>query len=276
VAASLAVAIRQARLYEQAQQEIAERLRAEETLRRYAADLEARNAELDAFAHTVAHDLKNPVTSVIAYAQVLELELKKLKPEMVRRFVRIINDNGHKLSDIIDDLLLLSSVREREEIDTHPLDMGHIVAEAQRRVSNLIEELHGKLVYPDTWPVAVGYGPWIEAVWANYISNGLKYGGEPPQVELGYSVADNGWVRFWAQDNGRGLTAHEQARLFTPFERLSQMRVQGHGLGLSIVQRILKRLGGQVGVESENVPGKGCVFYFTLPGLAIDDVQGTR
>jgi signal transduction histidine kinase len=270
VAASLAVAIRQARLYEQAQQEIAERLRAEKRLRHYASDLEARNAELDAFAHTVAHDLKNPVTSVIAYAQVLESERNRLQPEVADKCVQVIAQNGRKMSHIIDDLLLLSHVREQHEIQIQPLDMGNIVAEACRRLRYMIEDLEGELLYPETWPVAVGYAPWIEAVWTNYISNALKYGGKPPRVELGYSVAGNDWLRFWARDNGPGLSAQEQAELFTPFERLSQMRVQGHGLGLSIVQRILNRLGGKVGVESENQPGKGCIFYFTLPALTRD------
>ncbi len=268
VTASLAVAIRQAQLYERAQQEIAERLRVEETLRRYAADLEARNQELDAFAHTVAHDLKNPVTSVIAYAQVLERELDMLQPEMRQKFTHVIVQNGRKLATIIDELLLLSSVRQMDEIEVSPLDMAKIVAEARGRVLYLIEEYQGEIALPESWPVAFGYAPWVEAMWTNYISNGLKYGGTPPHVELGAAVQDNGWVRFWVRDNGPGLSPEQQARLFTPFERLSRMRAEGHGLGLTIVQRIAKRLNGQVGVESEGVEGMGCTFYFTLPGLS--------
>jgi two-component system sensor histidine kinase/response regulator len=70
-------------------------------------------------------------------------------------------------------------------------------------------------------------------------------------------------IRFWVRDNGPGLTPEEQARLFTPFTRLHQESVQGYGLGLSIVQRIVEKLGGQVGVES--VIGQGSTFSFTLP-----------
>jgi two-component system sensor histidine kinase/response regulator len=70
-------------------------------------------------------------------------------------------------------------------------------------------------------------------------------------------------ARFWVQDNGPGLSTEAQARLFTPFTRLDQVHVQGHGLGLSIVRRIVEKLGGQVGVESR--PGQGSRFYFTLP-----------
>jgi two-component system sensor histidine kinase/response regulator len=117
--------------------------------------------------------------------------------------------------------------------------------------------------------VALGYGPWVEAVWTNYLSNALKYGGRPPKVTLGATEMGNGWIRFSVVDNGPGLSQEEQARLFVPFERLHQARSEGHGLGLSIVQRIVKKLGGQVGVESTGEAGEGCEFYFTLPALPI-------
>jgi PAS domain S-box-containing protein len=268
LAASLAVAIRQARLYERAQQEITERMQAESTLRISNRELEARNAELDAFAHTVAHDLKNPVTSIVGYADVLSKNRETLPDDMQDQFLLVIGRNSHKLASIIDELLLLASVRGKEEIELHPLEMGRIVAEARGRLLHLIEEHRGEISLPETWPVALGYAPWVEAIWTNYISNALKYGGRTPRVELGSSADEGGWVRFWVRDNGPGLSPQEQARLFTPFERLHQRRAEGHGLGLSIVQRIVAKLGGQVGVESDGLPGQGCTFYFTLPALA--------
>jgi two-component system sensor histidine kinase/response regulator len=116
---------------------------------------------------------------------------------------------------------------------------------------------------PKTWPVALGYGPWVEEVWVNYLSNGLKYGGQPPRVELGATAQPDGQVCFWIRDNGSGIPPEAQTRLFTPFTRLDQVRAEGHGLGLSIVRRIVEKLGGQVGVKSE--AGQGSVFTFTLP-----------
>jgi signal transduction histidine kinase len=150
------------------------------------------------------------------------------------------------------------------EVRVIPLHMVNVAADARQRLAFMIEEYGAEIVIPQSFPVAMGYGAWVEAVWANYISNAIKYGGRPPRVELGATAKPDGMVRFWVQDNGPGLSPEEQAQIFTPFTRLDQIRAEGHGLGLSIVQRIVDKLGGEVGVESE--PGVGSLFYFTLPG----------
>jgi signal transduction histidine kinase len=169
---------------------------------------------------------------------------------------------AHKMSNIIDELLLLASVR-REQVTLEPLAMETVVAQAWLRLSHLHEKYRPALVVPDHWPTAVGYAPWVEEVWANYLSNGLKYGGRPPRLVLGATPEAGGQWRFWVQDNGPGLSAAAQAQLFTEFTRLDKIRAQGHGLGLSIVRRIMAKLGGAAGVES--TPGHGSTFYFTLP-----------
>jgi signal transduction histidine kinase len=119
--------------------------------------------------------------------------------------------------------------------------------------------------------MAMGYGPWLEEVWANYVSNGIKYGGTPPCLELGATMTGNGRVRFWVRDNGPGLPPEKLAVLFTEFIRLSELQIEGHGLGLSIVQRIISKLGGRVGVESEL--GQGSEFYFVLASDTLSTAQ---
>jgi two-component system sensor histidine kinase/response regulator len=183
---------------------------------------------------------------------------------------------SRKMNNIINELLLLANVRQVEEVARTSLDMASIVAEAQKRLGDLIEEHQAEIIVPQTWPLVKSYGPWVEEVWVNYISNAIKYGGQPPRVELAASPPltspsraegiDEGHVRFEVRDNGPGLTPDEQARLFTPFTRLDQARAKGHGLGLSIVRRIVEKLGGQVGVDSQI--GQGSVFTFTLPSGA--------
>jgi signal transduction histidine kinase len=295
VAMTLAIGIHQARISLNLQQEIAERKQAQAKLQAYTQELEGSNAELDAFAHTVAHDLRNPLTAMIGYAYLIEKQALRQSPEKIIESAQQITRGGHKMSEIINELLLLASVRKLESIPRAELEMGIIVNEARARLEQMIADTGATLILPKRWPTAVGYAPWIEEVWANYLGNALKYGGSPPQVELGWEtekvtipqqeattehspagIDDQGYetwirtspfrqmfVRFWVQDNGPGLTPEEQAQLFTQFTRLHQTRAEGHGLGLSIVQRIITRLGGTVGVGS--TPGQGSRFYFTLP-----------
>jgi signal transduction histidine kinase len=261
------------------QQQAAKQKEMVEMLHRYAADLEARNEELDAFAHTVAHDLKGPTNKILGYAEALLHEESRPLPEgMRRRCLEIVAQGARQVGTLVDDLLLLAQVRG-EEVRPVPLDMRSIVSAAERRLVYLIKKGEAELIVPDTWPAALGYAPWVEEVWVNYISNAVKYGGSgegergdgavPPRVELGFDAsggegsAVRSQIRFWVRDNGSGLTPEEQKVLFTPFTRLDQVNTEGHGLGLSVVRRIVEKLGGEVSVKSQK--GAGSVFSFTLP-----------
>ncbi len=242
-----------------------ERKRIEETLRQRTVELQVRNAELDAFAHTVAHDLKNPLGSIVGFTDLLVRKHQLIPEEKRKQYLNHILQSGYKMRDIIEALLLLSQVR-KQEVEVAPLDMEKIVSEVKQRLGPMVEEYQATLITPDDWPSVLGYTPWVEEVWANYINNALKYGGKPPRVELGATTNPNKtMIRFWVRDNGPGLTAEEQSQLFTPFTRLGQEDVEGHGLGLSIVQRIVEKLGGAVSIESQI--GRGSTFSFTLPAV---------
>ena len=223
--------------------------------------LQEQNRELDAFAHTVAHDLKNPLARVSTSLRMVQMYGSNLDEEM-QQLIQISLAGAQKMNSIIYELLLLASVR-KEAVPLAPVNMAEVVHQALTRLSQMMEEYQPELVMPQAWPVALGHAPWIEEVWANYLSNGLKYGGQPPHLELGATPQTGGMIRFWVRDKGPGMTPEAQALLFTEFTRFDKVRAQGHGLGLSLVRRILDKLGGQVGVESS--PGAGSVFYFILP-----------
>lgn len=223
--------------------------------------LHDQNHELEAFAHTVAHDLKSPLTTLIGFLELARQNTQCLDEE-TQSLLNMTATSASKMSSIIEELLLLASVR-KEDIRIAPVDMTRIVNHALNRIGYMVEQYQPDIIVPKVWIPAKGYAPWIEEVWANYLSNGLKYGGQPPRLELGATPDGNGMIRFWVQDNGDGLSAEAQASLFTEFTRLDDIRAQGHGLGLSIVRRIMDKLGGEAGVES--TPGEGSVFYFTLP-----------
>jgi len=260
LAAHASIAIENARLYESVL-DTANVLK--QKVRERTAELELKNEELSAYDHTVAHDLKNLLSIIISYSKILEDGYQSVSEKELGDSLKNITDYAFKMSSVIDELLYLAEVRDTE-IKTAPLDMARIIEEAKKRVTFMLEEFSAELTLPDAWPGAVGYGPWVEEVWVNYISNAIKYGGKPPIIQLGATELTDGKVQFWIKDNGSGITAKDQNSLFTRFTPFDQYRKKGHGLGLSIVQRIIEKLGGQVGVES--TLGKGSTFNFTLSG----------
>ena len=236
-----------------------------EELQRTNAVISKQNLELDAFAHTIAHELKTPLGVIIGYSHLLGKMDFYTSRERVDEVSAQITQTSLKMNSIIQEMLLLASLRQMDDVQLHPLDMGHIVEETLDRLDHLILKTQAKIKTPKNWLQANGYAPWIEEVWSNYISNALKYGGHAPEIELGTDRSDDGQVRFWVRDYGRGMTREQQARAFTKFTRFDPAKIQGHGLGLSISQRIIEKLGGEVGVESRLQ--RGSTFYFTLPSV---------
>ena len=115
----------------------------------------------------------------------------------------------------------------------------------------------------EEFPTAQGYGPWVEEVWMNYLSNGMKYGGTPPTLTIGSEDQGDGYVRFWVRDNGPGIPAEEHTRIFEKSVQLNHKSNDGYGLGLSIAKRIIEKLDGTVGINATDT--QGSEFYFTLP-----------
>lgn len=226
--------------------------------------LEARNEDLDAFARMVAHDLKNPIHAVHGYAEVLLDAGDEMAAEARAACVEAILRTSQKMDGIVQALLLLAGVN-RQTVTPAPVETGKVVARALDRLAPLVARTGATIETPEPWPDALGYAPWIEEVWMNYLTNALKYGGHPPRLRLGADTPAHGQVRFYVRDAGPGIPPAAQARLFQPFARVGGETEEGHGLGLSIVRRIVERLGGTVGVESTGVAGEGTLFYFTLP-----------
>ena len=250
--------------------DITAQIETEAALWRYAEELAARNEELDAYGHTIAHELKNPLSVIKGFAEMLSTDNASLTTSELRLAFDNIEQSSNKMLRIIDALLLLGRVRETD-LQAEPLDMEGIVIEALKRVFAMQMDRNATVNLPSDWPTALGYASWVEDVWVNLLSNAIKYGGDPPIVELGSAREADGTIQFWVRDNGPGLTVEEQASLFTPYERLGRTGVGGCGLGLSIVRRIVDKLGGDVGVESE--VNQGSCFYFSLPAAPQERVD---
>jgi signal transduction histidine kinase len=209
--------------------------------------LEARNAELDEFGHTVAHDLRSPLAGIVGYLAVLdEMEGDRLS-EHGRGLLGEAQRSANKMDEIIHTLLLLARLHSVEETIS-PVDMRGVIEAALARCRQDIATRGIKVITGEDLPQVLGYGPWLEEVFTNLIQNAVKY--------MGWSNPD---PRITLQ----ARTQDDQEHLFERFTRFHKSLAPGSGLGLSIVHRIITRLGGQLGVESE--PGKGSTFWFSLP-----------
>jgi PAS domain S-box-containing protein len=250
------------RVYQASLRDITSHQRAKTAMRQKAAELEVRNIALDEFAHTMAHQVQGLLSQMVGYASYLEMQYGRELDDQFRTAIARIVQSGHKMNNVVSELLLLASIRGGD-VAIEPLNMQRVVAEVLKRLRYQIEQSKVEIYLPESWPVASGYGSWIEEAWVNYISNGIKYGGDPPRLELGSTRMPDGMIRFWVRDNGIGIPEIDQKQLFRPHTRLGPKQVRGEGLGLSIVRRVVARCGGQVGVESHE--GEGSLFWFSLP-----------
>jgi signal transduction histidine kinase len=224
-------------------------------------DLALKNAELEAYAHTIAHSLKTPLAAAARFLEILQKFKNDNLSEEQRHLLQQAQTALATSASAVEALLLLSTVSQ-QSVELHPLDMGALVGQALNQLADLQASTRATVQLPRSWPQALGYAPWVGEVWVNLVSNALKYGGSPPRLDLGGTL-DGAQARFWVRDNGQPLSEEQRHSVFLPFTRLHQERAEGHGLGLPTVQRIVSRLGGTIGVHA--APGGGNEFSFTLP-----------
>jgi PAS domain S-box-containing protein len=220
--------------------------------------------DLDAFAHTVAHDLRSSLGSVYSSSEIMEECIRDGNTELLPEFAGMIKVAAQKAMHLTQELLILATV-SHQEIEKKPLDMQRILLEAQKQVKDLIEKSKAKITTENDWPEALGYAPWVEEIWVNYLTNAIKYGGIPPVVTAGAEITPDITIKFWVKDNGDGIPPEKQHLLFQKYMRLEPGKAEGYGLGLSIVKRIIDKLGGSAGLESTGRKGEGALFWFELP-----------
>jgi len=220
--------------------------------------------DLDAFSHTVAHDLKGMLGSIVTASDLIQTSIDHLSKEEILEIVDLISQTATKTTHITKELLTLASVRQ-QEITAVPVNLKAVTVDALARLNDMIEDGKATVRLSEVWYDVLGNKSWLEEVLINYISNAIKYGGTPPEIKITTEMIQKNKVCYVVSDNGKGLSEEEITMLFKKFSRLDTLRAEGNGLGLSIVKRIIEKLGGEVGVKSKNVPGDGCSFYFILP-----------
>lgn len=231
---------------------------------REVASLTERNNELNSYSSTIAHDLKAPLAAIIAYADVIKMLMIDDIPSEAAQYLTGIVDSSTAMSDMITRLLWLARL-EHPSLSVGVVPIMPVINAALMRLQYHLRRHDVTVRLQADYPSVMGHDVWIEEVFANLISNAIKYAGDDnraPTIQIRAQVQGSK-VRFEVQDNGIGISKEDQARLFASFSRLHKVNTEGLGLGLVIILRIITQLGGEVGIESE--VGVGSTFWFTLP-----------
>ncbi|HXV21801.1 MAG TPA: ATP-binding protein, partial [Desulfuromonadales bacterium] len=226
-----------------------------------AAELESANIELVAFNYSVSHDLRNPLTTIHGYCQVLQDLHGNRLDEQCKGYIREIYEGTLRMNRLINTLLDFSRVT-RVEMRHEKVDLSKVAEEVSTGLKVADPECRVLFrIAPGI--VAEGDPALLRVVLDNLIGNAWKYAGsrEGAVIEFGATEVD-GKPACFVRDNGPGFDMAFADKLFLPFQRLAGTDVAGHGIGLATVERIVRRHGGRVWAESK--PGEGATFFFTF------------
>jgi PAS domain S-box-containing protein len=256
------------------------RKRAEEEARQLNAELERRVQErtieleealreMNAFSYTIAHDLRSPLRTIASGTDIILEESQNLGAE-AREWGRRINEEATRMDELVSGLLDYSRL-SRQEIRLEPVEWEHVVDTTLAQLDREIREKGAQIRVERPLPRIQGHTLTLSQALSNLLSNAIKFvaRGAVPQIRIrAERGADGegpgpGRVRLWVEDNGIGIAPEHRDRIFGVFERLHRREnYPGTGIGLAIVKRVLDRMGGKVGVESE--VGRGSRFYLDL------------
>jgi len=225
-------------------------------------ELETLNSELDAFVYSVSHDLRAPLRIMEGFAKVMAEDYADKIDEEGMHLMSRIRGSAERMSQLIDDLLRLSRI-SRQEIHRTDSGLSEIAAaiiyglrqaDPARNVEVVVQEGVRANVDPDLMKIAI----------SNLLSNAWKFTSKSEKARIEFGVTErHGKTTYFVKDNGSGFDPAAAGRMFLPFQRLhTEKEFEGTGIGLSIVERIIRRHGGKVWAEGE--VGKGAALYFTL------------
>jgi light-regulated signal transduction histidine kinase (bacteriophytochrome) len=227
-------------------------------------DLQFANNELEAFAYSVSHDLRAPVRHIAGFAELLQKYADAVLDGKSRHYLSMILDSASRMGNLVDDLLAFSRIGRAETRKTS-VDLAELV---EGVVSEIAPDTQGRNV---TWriaplPACYGDPAMLRLVFANLVSNAVKFTRTRPQaeIEIGSRNHTPCEIVVFVKDNGVGFDMKYKDKLFGVFQRLhSQEAFEGTGIGLATVQRIVHRHGGRVWAEAS--VNDGATFYVALP-----------
>jgi PAS domain S-box-containing protein len=242
--------------------DVTEKLAQESELKRYAAELERTNRELDRFAAVASHDLQEPLRKISAFASLIKRRHQGMLDPETDNSLEFLVDAAGRMRRLIDDLLRYSRASKRA-LEVSQVDMNQILAETLAELELLIGDANAQITISEL-PQVEGDPTLLRLLIQNLVSNALKY-----RKENGVSIfvsavpLDTGW-QFTVGDDGMGFDPRFSQKIFAPFQRLhGRDEYEGTGIGLAICQQAVERHGGKIWVDT--APGEGSRFHFTLP-----------
>jgi PAS domain S-box-containing protein len=234
-----------------------------EDLKHRAIELEAAYKELETFSYSVSHDLRTPLLGINGLSRILLEKYSTHLDAKGQQFLSIIHSRTQKMLQLINDLLTFSRP-EHQQMKPSNIDMGELAKGVFEELKSIIPE-QTLLLDVKTLPPARGDQSMIRQVFVNLLSNAIKF--TRPKgagvIEIGCMVKENQNI-YYVKDNGIGFDMQYASKLFGVFQRHHTLnKFEGTGIGLAIVQRIIHRHGGQVWAEGK--VNEGATFYFTLP-----------
>lgn len=225
-------------------------------------ELTSSNNDLERFAYIVSHDLREPLRMVTSFTQLLKQKYSSNLDADADQIISFAVDGATCMEELINDLLEYSRVGNSERVLT-VVNTDTILEQVLSNLQLVISETNTKIILENLPPI-LGNSTQLIQLWQNLIANSIKYQGEEsPQIEIG-ATSELGQYLFWVKDNGIGIDPKYSDRIFQIFQRLhTRQEYPGTGTGLAICHKIIECHGGKIWVESEF--GKGATFYFTLP-----------
>lgn len=248
-------------------QDVTERKRAEDELRKAFAELERSNRDLEQFAYMASHDLQEPLRMVISYINLLDKRYRGILDAKAERYMHFIAGGAERMQNLVNDLLAYSRVATRGG-QPEAISSEGVLMQVLEDLSMAIRE-SGAVIRHENLP-EVRFDPvQLAQLLQNLLSNAIKFRkpGERPEVRIRAERKRGEWV-FSVSDNGIGIDPRFSEKIFVIFQRLHGSEYEGTGIGLAICKKIIERHGGRIWFASE--PGKGSEFYFTVPDRRSD------
>jgi signal transduction histidine kinase len=245
---------------------------AEETIRRMNEDLERRvdertrqltdaNSELEAFSHSVSHDLRAPLRALDGFATLLLEEFGTTLDTRGRGYVQHISEASRQMRGLIEDLLRLSQVNAMQ-LERHEIDLSQLVASIFDELRRNDPQRAVEVVVQPNVKCNADAGL-LRIALQNLLGNAWKFTAKAAAARIEFGAVAGSNNMFYIQDNGAGFDEDAAAEMFAPFRRLHQeSEFPGTGIGLSIVQRIIRRHGGTIAAKGK--PDQGASFYFSV------------